>query len=101
MIRLTLLDRREIALNCDLIAWVTAQPDTTVRMITGETLLVREQVDEVVQRVTRFRSQVLGEAGIAAVLASSSVGATAASVTRPLEQLRGQSRAADACEVCS
>jgi flagellar protein FlbD len=69
MIKLTRLDRQEIALNCDRIEWVEACPDTTVRLAGGESILVRESVDEVVARVAAFRSRVLREAALPALLA--------------------------------
>jgi len=63
MIKLTRLDRHEIALNCDLIMWVEACPDTTVKLVGGESILVRESVDEIIRRVGDFRSLVLRNAG--------------------------------------
>ncbi len=72
MIKLTLLDRQEIALNCDLIAWIGARPDTTVRMVSGESLVVRETVDEVVQRIVAYRGKVLADSGLPALLSGAS-----------------------------
>ncbi len=68
MITLTLLDRQEIALHCDLIAWIRANPDTPVRLVGGDTLVVCEPVDEVVRRIAAYRSKVLGDAGLLGVL---------------------------------
>ncbi len=65
MIKLTRLDRQEIALNCDRIEWVEACPDTTVRLVGGESILVRQTVDEVIALVAAFRGRVLREAGVA------------------------------------
>jgi flagellar protein FlbD len=72
MIQLTLLDHHAIVLNCDLIAWMTAQPDTTVRMVTGESLVVREPVDEVMKRIVEFRAKILSAAGLDAAFAPGS-----------------------------
>ena len=69
MIRLTRLDRQEIALNCDLIESIEAQPDTTIRLVTGQTRVVRESVDEVLERVREWRASVLERAGIPGLLA--------------------------------
>lgn len=66
MIKLTRLDRQEIALNCDRIVWVESCPDTTVRLEGGESILVRESQDEVIRRVAAFRSLVLREASLPA-----------------------------------
>ena len=76
MIKLTRLDRQQIAINCDLIVWLEACPDTTVRMLAGESILVRESVDEVIQAMVAFRSLVLREAGLGAAAGSASLPAS-------------------------
>ena len=70
MIRLTRLNHQEIAINCDLIEWAEAVPDTTVRMVSGECILVLESVDEVIRRITDYRRSLLASAGLASVLTS-------------------------------
>lgn len=62
MILVTRLDGTELALNSDLIVEVEACPDTTVRLLGGESLIVRESVDEVVRSVLDFRSEILRRA---------------------------------------
>ena len=87
MIKLTRLDRQEIALNCDRIAWVEGRPDTTLRMTTGESILVRESVDEVVRRITAFRSGVLRDAGLGALFtAGAPLSADDGALDEPLDQ---------------
>ena len=70
MIILTRLNHQEIVINCDLIEWAEAVPDTTVRMVSGECILVRETVGEVIRRIIDFRRSLLASAGLAAVLTS-------------------------------
>jgi flagellar protein FlbD len=70
MIRLSRLDHQEIAINSDLIEYVEAKPDTTVRLVTGDSILVLESVDEVIRRIVSFRRMLLGSSGLAAVLTS-------------------------------
>ena len=70
MIRLSLLSQKEIAINCDLIETVEAKPDTTVRLVTGDSILVLESVDEVIRRITDYRRNLLSSAGVAALLTS-------------------------------
>ncbi len=50
MIKLTRLDGESFVLNADLIRSVEGRPDTFVTLVTGERVLVRERVDEVVGR---------------------------------------------------
>jgi uncharacterized protein YlzI (FlbEa/FlbD family) len=68
MIKLSRLGGQEIAINCDLIAFVEACPDTTVRMIGGDSLIVLERVEEVLHRIAAYRSGLLRDAGLAALL---------------------------------
>ena len=69
MIRVTRLDRQEFALNCDLIESIEARPDTTIRLVTGQSRVVRETVDEVLERIREWRASVLERAGLPGLLA--------------------------------
>jgi flagellar protein FlbD len=68
MITLTRLDRQPITLNSDLIASIEARPDATLHLITGQSLVVRETVAEVVERIRDWRASVLERAGLAGLL---------------------------------
>lgn len=59
MIRLTRLDGKEFVLNADQILFVEHLPDTTITLVGGNHLLVREPVDAVVARVVAFRRSIL------------------------------------------
>jgi flagellar protein FlbD len=80
VIKLTRLDNQEIAINCDLIVWIEARPDTIVRLIAGETILVRESVDDVIARIVAHRSGILHEAGLGALVTAGSLAAAAAAL---------------------
>ena len=70
MIRLSRLNHQEIAINSDLIEYVEAKPDTTVRLVTGDSILVLESVDEVIRRIVGFRRMLLCSTGLAAAFTS-------------------------------
>lgn len=55
MIPLTRIKGRSVAINPDLIEWVEETPDTTIRLSSGEKILVRETLSEVVDRVIGYR----------------------------------------------
>jgi flagellar protein FlbD len=59
MILLTRLDGREVVINTDLIVTVERTPDTVVTLTTGDRIMVRESVGEVVERSVAFRYRVL------------------------------------------
>ncbi|MFQ5589948.1 MAG: flagellar FlbD family protein [Phycisphaerae bacterium] len=60
MITLTRLDNRVIVLNAELIKMLEATPDTIVTLINGDTVIVRESVDEVVTRAVDYARQIRG-----------------------------------------
>jgi len=60
MITLTRLDQRVIVVNAELIKMIEATPDTIISLINGDTILVREAVDEVVRRAVDYARQIRG-----------------------------------------
>jgi flagellar protein FlbD len=59
MIRLTRLNNQGLTVNSDLIKFVEQSPDTLITLITGEKIVVRESVEEVLARLVEFRRSVL------------------------------------------
>ena len=66
MIQLTRLNNARLAVNCDLIKYVEAAPDTVITLLNGEKLVVRETTEEVIRRVSEFRRTVLRSSSAAA-----------------------------------
>ena len=60
MITITRLDERVVVLNADLIKMIEATPDTIITLINGDTVIVRESVQEVVRRAIDYQRQVRG-----------------------------------------
>ncbi|MGB0065821.1 MAG: flagellar FlbD family protein [Terracidiphilus sp.] len=59
MIELTRLNGRPMMLNSDLIKTAEASPDTMLTLINGEKLIVKEAIDEVVEKVLVYRARLL------------------------------------------
>jgi flagellar protein FlbD len=59
MIRLTRLNNQSLTVNSDLIKFVEQSPDTLLTLVTGEKIVVRESIEEIVARVIEFRRSVL------------------------------------------
>lgn len=55
MIAVTRLDGSPLLLNVDVIVSIERTPDTLVSLTTGDTVLVRETPEEVVDRMTRYK----------------------------------------------
>jgi flagellar protein FlbD len=62
MIELTRLNGSPLAVNCDLIKYAEAAPDTVLTLVTGEKLVVLEPCSEVSQLTLEFRAAVLRKA---------------------------------------
>jgi flagellar protein FlbD len=62
MIELTRLNGSPLAINCDLIKYAEAAPDTVLTLITGEKLVVLEPCSEVSQLTLDYRAAVLRRA---------------------------------------
>jgi flagellar protein FlbD len=55
MIKVTRLDGMEYFINPHQIESIEIRPDTTLVMLSGKHLIVREEVDEVLRRIEEYR----------------------------------------------
>ncbi len=54
MIKVQRLNGKEFVVNSDLILFVEETPDTVITLTTGQKVVVRETVDEVIDKVIDF-----------------------------------------------
>jgi len=66
MIFLTRFDGTEVVVNSDLIVTVDKIPDTVLTLTTGDRIMVKESVDEVVARAAAYRYRVMQGPGVRA-----------------------------------
>jgi len=59
MIQLTRLNNQPLVVNSDLIKFVEQAPDTVITLVTGEKIVVRENVPQILDRIVQFRRAVL------------------------------------------
>ena len=59
MLKLTRLNNQVVAVNPDHIASVDSTPDTTLKLLRGERIIVRESLDELIELLVAFRHRVL------------------------------------------
>jgi uncharacterized protein YlzI (FlbEa/FlbD family) len=57
MIHLTRLNNQPLVVNADLIKFIENAPDTVITLLTGEKLVVRESVAEVLKRIGEFHDR--------------------------------------------
>lgn len=55
MIRLTRLNQQSVVVNPDNILWADATPDTTLCFVGGDKLMVRESLEELMERVAGYQ----------------------------------------------
>ena len=55
MIKLTRLDGEPFVLNAELIRYVESKPDTFITLTSGDRIIVREDVDEVMDRAVEYQ----------------------------------------------
>lgn len=63
MIQLTRLNNQSLMINSDLIKSVESSPDTVITLVSGEKILVRETVEQILKRVVEFRISVAPPCG--------------------------------------
>jgi len=59
MIYLTRLNKRPVVVNSDLIKFVEDTPDTVVTLVSGEKLVVKETVAQVLEKIMRYRRRLM------------------------------------------
>ncbi len=59
MINVKRLNDSKIVINSELIEFVEATPDTIITLTTGQKILVRESVEEIVDMVKEFKRSIL------------------------------------------
>ena len=55
MIKLTRLDGEPFVLNAEMIRYVESKPDTFITLTSGDRIIVRENVDEVIDRALQYQ----------------------------------------------
>ena len=60
MIKLSRLNGFEIVVNAELIEWIESNPDTTITLATGSKVIVRNSVDEVIEKISVYRKELYG-----------------------------------------
>jgi flagellar protein FlbD len=58
MIRLTRFDGSKFVVNCDIIQYIEATPDTIISLVTRDKIMVRESVEQVIEEVVNFKRRI-------------------------------------------
>ena len=60
MIILTKLDNSKILLNFEAIKYIESIPDTLIIFLNGDTVIVKESLEQIRQAILAFRAEALG-----------------------------------------
>jgi len=63
MVKLTRLNHQLVVVNPDHIFEAEALPDTTLRLANGERMIVRETLDQLIEKVVEYRQRIRGDLG--------------------------------------
>jgi flagellar protein FlbD len=58
VITVTKINDRDIIVNCDLIELIESTPDTTLTTTTGKKILIRDTVEEVLDKVVAYKGRI-------------------------------------------
>ena len=58
MIKVTKLNNQEIIVNAELIRFIEQTPDTLITLISGDRLIVKEPMEEVVKRAIEYNRSI-------------------------------------------
>lgn len=55
MIEVTRLNDKKVVVNCDLIEYIEASPDTVISLTTGNKFVIKESVEEAIEKIIKFK----------------------------------------------
>ncbi len=58
MIKVTRLNGEPIYLNSALIEFIEATPDTMITLTTGKKVIIKENIDDVIERIVEYNSKI-------------------------------------------
>jgi len=61
MLEVTRLNGQKIILNCDLIEYIDANPDTTISLTTNNKFVVKETIEEVIEKIVNYKRKIFSE----------------------------------------
>ncbi|MBV1818022.1 flagellar FlbD family protein [Anaerosalibacter bizertensis] len=59
MIKVKRLNEKEFVINSDLIEFIEETPDTVITLTTGRKVVVKESVDDIIEKVIDFKTKTM------------------------------------------
>ena len=64
MVELTKLNGEKVVINCELIEYIDANPDTAINLTTNNRFVVKESVEEVITKIVNFKREIFSSGKI-------------------------------------
>jgi flagellar protein FlbD len=61
MISVTRLNNKEFYVNCDLIEFIEATPDTVITLTTGKKIVVEDDIDTIIGKIIKFKRKIYSD----------------------------------------
>lgn len=61
MITITKLNGKQLVINCEMIETIEALPDTTITMQNGKKFIATETIDEVIERIVKYKNDIFNK----------------------------------------
>lgn len=61
MLEVTRLNGQKIVINCDLIEYIDANPDTTITLTTANKFVVKESIEDVVEKIVKYKNKIYSQ----------------------------------------
>ncbi|MFZ5966586.1 MAG: flagellar FlbD family protein [Bacillota bacterium] len=64
MIKVTRLNKEEYVINCDLVEFIEATPDTVITLTTGKKVVVLETIDDVISKIIQYKQMIFSKSTV-------------------------------------
>ena len=61
MLEVTRLNGQKVVINCDLIEYIDANPDTTITLTTANKFVVKENIEEVIDKIVKYKNKIYSQ----------------------------------------
>lgn len=61
MLEVTRLNGQKIVINCDLIEYIDANPDTTITLTTANKFVIKEGIEEVIDKIVKYKNKIYSQ----------------------------------------
>ena len=61
MLEVTRLNGQKVVINCELIEYIDANPDTTITLTTTNKFVVKENLAEVIEKIIQYKNRIYSQ----------------------------------------